>query len=111
MNLLECISKKGLQIEVDSLKRCQSIDISFINSDGKEDETQFDVSQLPLWGRLQQSPSKMALSHIGTVAGNKELEALFADFCKENGFKTNTVESITVVASADSFEELEEMER
>ena len=93
MNILECLNKKGLQIEVDSLKRCQSVDISFINSEGKEDETQFDVS------------------HIGTVAGNKELEALFADFCKENGFKTNTVENVTVVASANSFEELEEMER
>ena len=93
MNIQECLKKNGLQMEVDELKRYQMVDIDFINSDGKEDETQFSVS------------------FIGTKAGEEELTQLFSDFCKENGFKTNTVQSITVVASADKWSELEEMER
>lgn len=47
---------------------CQIYNIGFINSDGIEDETQFDG-----------------------VKTLKELSDLFRDFCKENGFKTNTV--------------------
>ena len=89
MKLQECIKQKGLQIEVMSLKRCQSVDIAFLNSDGMEDETQFDVM------------------FIGTRAGNKELEQLYDAFCKENKFPTNTVQSVTVVKSANSFAGLE----
>lgn len=91
MNIKECIKKNGLQTEVNELKRYQTVDVSFINSDGNEDETEFDVS------------------FMGTKAGEDELSQLFADFCKENKFKTNTVLSVTVVKSADSFEELENL--
>ena len=42
--------------------------IGFINSDGSEDETQFD-----------------------DVRSIKELEYLFFQFCKENGFRKNSV--------------------
>lgn len=42
--------------------------IGFINSDGSEDETQFD-----------------------DVRSIKELEELFSAFCKENGFRENSV--------------------
>lgn len=91
MNIKECIKNNGLQTEVDALKRCQTVDVSFINYDGIEDETEFDVS------------------FIGTNAGEEELSQLFADFCKENGFKTTTVLSVTVVKSADSFKELNNM--
>lgn len=44
----------------------QKYNIGFINSDGMEDETQFE-----------------------SVKTLKELSDLFRDFCKENGFKTN----------------------
>lgn len=46
----------------------QKYNIGFINSDGMEDETQFE-----------------------SVKTLKELSDLFRDFCKENGLKTNTV--------------------
>ena len=42
--------------------------IGFINSDGSEDETQFE-----------------------NVKSIKELEELFSDFCEENGFRKDTV--------------------
>ena len=93
MNIRECLKKNGWQIEVDYLGRYQSVDVDFINSDGNEDETQFDIC-----GAL-------------TKAGEKELVDLYSDFCKENGFKTNTVISVTVVASADAMEELLNMEQ
>ena len=52
--------------------RChRSYYIGFINSDGAEDETQFD-----------------------DVKGIKELAELFSGFCKENGFRKNTVRYI-----------------
>ena len=41
--------------------------IGFINSDGREDETELDVCNLA------------------------ELEEVYQDFCKENGFRQNTV--------------------
>ncbi len=91
MTVREFLKKKGLQINVDSLKVWQAVDICFINSDGREDETQFDVE------------------HIGTKAGNEELIKLFSNFCAENGYKTNTVYNVVVVASARTYEELEEI--
>ena len=48
--------------------------IGFINSDGMEDETQFE-----------------------SVKTLKELSDLFRDFCKENGFKINTVTYVEAV--------------
>ena len=48
-------------------KRICSYRIGFINSDGKEDETELDVCNLA------------------------ELEEVYQDFCKENGFRQNTV--------------------
>jgi len=88
MTIKECL-RKGLQSGVSSLKRWQSVDVDFIDSDGKESEVQFDVM------------------FIGTKDGKKELESLYADFCKENGYSENTVVSITVVASANSYEALQ----
>lgn len=52
----------------------QKYNIGFINSDGMEDETQFE-----------------------SVKTLKELSDLFRDFCKENGFKTNTVTYVEAV--------------
>ena len=52
---------------VTNRKRICSYRIGFINSDGKEDETELDVCNLA------------------------ELEEVYQDFCKENGFRQNTV--------------------
>ena len=55
---------KGIVI---NRKRICSYRIGFINSDGREDETELDVCNLA------------------------ELEEVYQDFCKENGFRQNTV--------------------
>lgn len=89
MNVIECIKKNGVQMEVDSLKRYQTVDICFLDSDGNVDETEFTVKG------------------FCTKAGNKELSDLFSDFCKENGFVRNKVISVTIVKSADTRDELE----
>ena len=52
----------------------QKYNIGFINSDGMEGETQFE-----------------------SVKTLKELSDLFRDFCKENGFKINTVTYVEAV--------------
>lgn len=57
-------SRKGI---VTNRKRICSYRIGFINSDGREDETELDVCNLA------------------------ELEEVYQDFCKENGFRQNTV--------------------
>lgn len=88
MNIKECIHKRHWQCEVEALKRWQSVSIVFLTPDGIEDETQFDIR------------------HAGTNAGIKELEELFADFCKVNGFQRSSVQYVVIVKSADSFEEL-----
>ena len=52
---------------VTNRKRICSYRIGFINTDGQEDETELDGFNLT------------------------ELEELYRDFCKENGFRQNTV--------------------
>lgn len=88
MNIKECLKKNGLQSEVDSFKRFQSVDIDFINADGAYDEVQFDISG------------------AGTKTGEDVLTKLFSDFCKEDKCSEHTVTSVTVVASADTMDEL-----
>ena len=61
-----------------------NVDISFINSDGHEDETEFSIRSFDV----------------------NELSELFRDFCKENNFKCNTVTNICIVETANSFETL-----
>lgn len=91
MTVKECLKKNGLQTEVFSLQRWQAVDIDFVNAEGKEDEVQFDITG------------------AGTRAGEETLTKLFTIFCKENKCSANTVTSVTVVASADTYEELEEL--
>lgn len=52
-------------------------DVAFINNQGEHDEVQFTVNSM------------------GTAI--QDLEELFADFCKENGYRRNSVLSITSV--------------
>ena len=57
------------------------MNVLFINSDGKEDETQFDISP----------------ADFHYISGKcKELVLLWKDFCTENQIKQNTVDSIYI---------------
>ena len=56
-----------------------NINVAFINPDGSEDETQFDVRP----------------SHFDHVIGKcDELAKLWKGFCKENGFRQDSVTEI-----------------
>lgn len=88
MTIKQCIKEKGWIMEVAKIKRFQSVDVAFINNEGKEDETEFDISG------------------ACTDAGEKELTSLYNVFCKENGMKNNTVLAVMVTRSADTYEEL-----
>lgn len=90
MTIHECIKKKhGWVSEVGELKRFQTVDICFINAEGKEDETEFDICG------------------AGTNVGMTELEELYKNFCHEIAIKTNTVIGVYIVAAADTKKELE----
>lgn len=60
------------------------VDVGFIDDKGREDETQMDIN----------------------AYDELELSRLFAVFCKENKFPTNTVTSVVIVQIADAMEEL-----
>lgn len=89
-SLHECLTKR-LQTEV-LIRRCSAIDIDFINNEGIEDETQIHVYQ-----------------NILTKAGTKEAEELFRSLEKELGANRNRIISCTVVASAETVEELDKL--
>ena len=55
--------------------RSMVVDVDFINNEGDMDETEFTICSY----------------NFG------ELNKLFSDFCKENGFKTNTVINIRII--------------
>lgn len=85
MTIKQCIKKCGWQQECTStVCRVMSVDVDFVNSDGKEDETQFDIR----------------------AYDEAELSELYAAFCEENKYPRNTVISVTVVQMADSMETL-----
>lgn len=88
MTLKEFVEKNGKEICVSKMRQWQSVTIGFINADGKDDETEFDVYR------------------VDTSAGLEELAQLFNDFCAENNFPTNTVQSVRVVKSADDYSDL-----
>ena len=90
-SLHECLTKR-LQTEVSAIHRCSAIDIDFINNNGIEDETQIHVYQ-----------------NILTRAGTKEAEELFRSLEKELGANRNRIISCTVVASAETVEELDKL--
>ena len=85
MTIKQYTKKCGWQIECD-LKLCgaMTVDVAFIDKEGKEDETQFDIRAFD----------------------RQELSDLFADFCKENKLPRNTVINIIIVQMADTMEEL-----
>lgn len=92
MTIKEIIKNDKLQTEVDEIKRFSAVDIDYVTKDGVHCETQLNVSH-----------------HILTKAGIEELEELFDSLTKEFNTKSNRILSCTVVASADTEEELEKM--
>lgn len=76
MTLRQCIRKIGWQIECNVAGcRYMTVDINFLN-EGEPDEVQFDIRAYNI----------------------DRLEALFEEFCNENGYKKNTVISVTIVS-------------
>ena len=89
MTLREFIAKKGMEVNVENLLSWQSVAVGFINSDGIDDETEFDEF------------------HIFEDSGMDELAWLFEKFCAENKFPVDTVQSLRIVKSAVEYEGLE----
>ena len=89
MTIRKTIKEQGWNFECSVLTcfRAMIVHVGFIDSDGNDDETSFDISAYDV----------------------KELDTLYSDFCKENGLKRNTVTSISVVAVAESMEELQKI--
>lgn len=85
MTIKQFINKYGWQRECD-LKpgRIMCVEIYFINSEGREDQTQMDIH----------------------AYDDDELEVLFEHFCNENGFSSDTVIGIEIIHIADNMEEL-----
>ena len=83
MTIKRYIKEAGWNIscELPRIVRKVDVDVSFVNTDGSKDETQF------------------TLSEYGTNAATEELNTLFADFCKDEHIKANTVTSVTIVGA------------
>lgn len=85
MNVKQFIKEYGWQMECASrLGKAMSVNIGFTNNAGEDDEAQMDIN----------------------AYDEQELSTLFDDFCKENGFSTNTVNYVVVVKIADSMDDL-----
>lgn len=92
MTIREILRTGQLQTNVDKIQQYSAINIGFLINDGKEDETQLDVSH-----------------NILTKAGLDELEALFNSMTDEFNTRKDKVLYCVVVASASSYAELELM--
>lgn len=77
--------KWNIQCNTDTPYRVMSVNVGFLNDRKMEDETQFDIKAYDVI----------------------ELDKLFREFCKDNGFPTDTVTYIDVVRVAETMEELQ----
>ena len=86
MTIKEYIKKSDWQYECET-KPCRymNVDVNFLNNEKAEDETQFSIRAYDV----------------------EELDQLFNDFCKENGFNRNTVTCIAIVQMAETMDELD----
>ena len=90
MTIKQCIKTKEINYELSwDVLVYQTVDVNFINLAGLIDETKFNVR------------------YVDSTEGQNELTKLFQDFCKDNGFKTNTVTGISIVRVARTRAELE----
>ena len=64
------------------------VHVTFELPSGEEDETSFDIPAYDTQG----------------------LSELFKDFCSENGFPADTVTGVTIVAAAETMEELQKID-
>ena len=89
MTIKEAV-KKGIKVECESgAGRWGDVEVRFYNSqDDRFDSTSFDIEN-PL-----------------CKSGISELDALYKDFCKDNGIPSGTVEGISLLHAADTYDEL-----
>lgn len=92
MKIREIIKANKLCSEVNRIKKCSCITVNFISNEGKDDETQLTITNNPL-----------------TKAGTIELETLFGSLCKELNAEQDSITALTIAASADTMEQLENM--
>lgn len=92
MKIKEIIKKKRMYSEVTEIKKCSCIRVGYINKNESREETELTIETNPL-----------------TKAGMNELENLFASLVKEFNTTINSVNDLTIVASADTKEQLENM--
>lgn len=92
MKISEIFKKGEVVSYVNKIKRYSAVNIDFINRKGVEDQTQLDVE-----------------NNILTKAGVKELEDLWESLSEEFNAAKNSVTGITIVASAQTKEQLEEI--
>lgn len=87
MTLRDYIEKKGWETECQIKLRDHFaiVHIDFVNDTGTDDETSLDVPFLSV----------------------SYLDELFESFCKENHFPLDTVNGVTVVATAPTMEALQ----
>ncbi|MGN0485531.1 MAG: hypothetical protein ACI4HI_18485 [Lachnospiraceae bacterium] len=85
MTIKQYIKKNGWAFDCEVHPcRAMSVDIGFINGDGLNDETQFDIKAYDA----------------------DELSDLFHDFCKENHCSERSVRYIVIVETADTMDDL-----
>lgn len=92
MTIKEMIKSGKMVSEVKEIKRVSCVNVVFLNNKNIKDETQLTVENSLL-----------------TKAGEDELSNLFSSLTEELETRVDRVTYITVVASADTLETLEEM--
>jgi len=90
MTIRQYIKKNGWRNECELVPdyRYMIVHINFLNKNKAEIETSLDIKAFD----------------------KHDLSSLFNDFCRENGFPRNTVTGVTIVASAATMEELQEID-
>lgn len=92
MNIKQFIKSGGVETLVEPIKDHSCVNIGYYSRNGREEETQLKIEQ-----------------HILTRNGTEELHKLFASIKDELNADTSSIRYITVVASANTAEELEAM--
>lgn len=92
MNIKQFIKSGGAESLAEPIKDHSCVNIGYCTRNGREDETQLKIE-----------------SHILTQRGTEELYKLFESIKDELNADTSNIRYISVIASADTAEELEAM--
>lgn len=92
MNIKQFIKCGRVETLVEPIKDHSCVNIGYYARNGREEETQLNIEQ-----------------HILTKRGTEELYKLFASIKDELNADPSRIRYISVIASADTAEELEEM--